>query len=53
MSARDKRGILLAAGLSQEEIMESCPSLSREALRAAIAYAADLAKERVVMLPAA
>lgn len=43
----------LAAGLSQEEIMESYPSLSREALRASIAYAAELAKERVVMLPAA
>jgi len=43
----------LGAGLSQEGIMVGYPSLSREALRAAIAYAADLAKERVVMLPAA
>jgi len=43
----------LAAGLSQEQIMESYPSLSREALRASIAYAAQLAKERVVMFPAA
>ena len=43
----------LAAGLSREEIMESYPSLSREALRASIAYAAELAKERVVILPAA
>jgi uncharacterized protein (DUF433 family) len=43
----------LAAGLSQEEIMMSYPSLSREALQAAIAYAAELAKERVVILPAA
>ena len=43
----------LAAGVSQEEIMESYPSLSREAFRASIAYAAELAKERVVMLPAA
>jgi uncharacterized protein (DUF433 family) len=43
----------LAAGLSQEEILKSYPSLSREALRASIAYAAELARERVVILPAA
>lgn len=43
----------LAAGLSQEEIMASYPSLSREGLRAAIAYAAELAKERILILPAA
>lgn len=43
----------LAAGLSEEEIMASYPSLSRQALRAAIAYAAELARERIVILPAA
>ena len=37
----------LAAGLSAEEIMESYPSLSREGIQAAIAYAAELARERV------
>ena len=32
-------------------IVHSYPSLSREAIRAAIAYAAELARERVVSLP--
>ena len=42
----------LAAGLSPEDIVHSYPSLSREAIQAAIAYAAELARERVVSLPA-
>jgi len=42
----------LAAGLGTEEIRHSYPSLSPEAIQAAIAYAADLARERVVALPA-
>ena len=42
----------LAAGLSPDEILRSYPSLSREAVHAALAYAADLARERVVALPA-
>ncbi len=42
----------LAAGLGAEEIRRSYPSLSAEAIQAAIAYAADLARERVVALPA-
>ncbi len=42
----------LAAGLSTDEILRSYPSLSREALHAALAYAAALARERVVALPA-
>ena len=42
----------LAAGRSPEEISESYPSVGREAILAAIAYAADLARERVVPLPA-
>lgn len=42
----------LAAGLSPDEILRSYPSLSREAIRAAIAYAAELTRERVVSLPA-
>jgi len=42
----------LAAGLSPDEILRSYPSLSREAIQAAIAYAAELTRERVVLLPA-
>ncbi len=42
----------LAAGLKPEEIVSSYPSLSLEAVQAAIAYAADLARERIVSLPA-
>lgn len=42
----------LAAGLSPDEIIESYPSLTREAIQAALAYAADLAQERVLSLPA-
>jgi uncharacterized protein (DUF433 family) len=42
----------LAAGLTADEIMRSYPSLSREAIQAAIAYAAELAREQLVPLPA-
>ncbi|MBW1716207.1 MAG: DUF433 domain-containing protein [Deltaproteobacteria bacterium] len=42
----------LAAGLSVEEIIKSYPSLTKEAIQAAISYAAELAKERVVGMPA-
>jgi uncharacterized protein (DUF433 family) len=42
----------LAAGLSVEEIISSYPSLTPEAIHAAIAYAAELARERIVALPA-
>ena len=41
----------LAAGLTEEEILASYPSLSRDAVHAAIAYAAELAREQVVDLP--
>jgi uncharacterized protein (DUF433 family) len=41
----------LAAGLSMKDILESYPSLSEEGVQAAIAYAAELARERVVALP--
>ena len=40
----------LAVGLSVQEILQSYPSLSEEAVQAAIAYAAELARERVVAL---
>jgi uncharacterized protein (DUF433 family) len=40
----------LAAGVSSEEILKSYPTLSSEDIQAAIAYAAELAKERVVSM---
>ena len=42
----------IAAGESPDSILESYPTITREAIRAAIAYAADLARERVIALPA-
>ncbi len=39
----------LAAGASEEEILRSYPSLTPADIRAAIAYAADLAREVVVV----
>ena len=42
----------LAAGLTPAEIVRSYPSLTPEAVQAAIAYAAELARERIVALPA-
>lgn len=42
----------LAAGLNSEEIIKSYPSLTKEGVQAAISYAAELAKERVVGMPA-
>lgn len=41
----------LAAGLSQEEILEAYPSLTSEDIRAALAYAAEMSRERYVKLP--
>ncbi len=40
----------LAAGLSHPEILASYPSLTEEDIRACLAYAAELASERVVEL---
>ena len=40
----------LAAGLDVDDIVASYPSVSREAVRAALCYAAALANERVVTL---
>lgn len=42
----------LAAGALVEEIIQSYPSLSREDIHAAISYAAELTRERVVLMPA-
>jgi len=41
----------LAAGLPTEEILRSYPSLTDRDIQAAVAYAADLARERMVPLP--
>jgi uncharacterized protein (DUF433 family) len=38
----------LAAGAGHEEILQAYPSLTLEDIRAATAYAAELARERVV-----
>ena len=39
----------LASGLSLEEIIRSYPSLNRKKILAAMAYAAELSKERIVI----
>lgn len=38
----------LAAGVPEDEILRSYPSLTPEAIRAAIAYAAELSRERII-----
>jgi uncharacterized protein (DUF433 family) len=40
----------LAAGVSRDEILASYPSLAGDDIEASIAYAAELARERVVPL---
>ncbi|RMG25441.1 MAG: DUF433 domain-containing protein [Methanobacteriota archaeon] len=42
----------LAAGLTPDDIIRSYPSLTPEAIQAAIAYAAELTRERIIPLPA-
>lgn len=42
----------LAEGRPRKEIMRSHPSVTLEHIHAALAYAADLAQERVLPLPA-
>jgi len=41
----------LAAGLDRNQIVQSYPSLTAEDIEAAIAYAAELVRERTVPLP--
>ena len=41
----------LAAGFSQDEIIDSYPSLTVDDMRAVIAYAAELTRERLVSFP--
>ena len=38
----------LAAGVSSEEILKSYPTLCPDDIKAAIAYGAELAKERII-----
>ena len=42
----------LAAGLTAEQIAEAYPSVSTDAVKAALHYAAELAKERIAPLGA-
>ena len=41
----------LAAGVPVDEILQSYPSLTTESVQAAISYAAELTRERVVAMP--
>lgn len=42
----------LAAHVDFEELLRSYPALSQKAIDACIAYAADLAREQIIALPA-
>ncbi len=41
----------LAAGETVEDILKSYPTLQRKDIEAALAYAAELARDRVISLP--
>jgi uncharacterized protein (DUF433 family) len=41
----------LAAGVETAELLQSYPTLSAEDVQAALEYAAELARERTVLLP--
>jgi uncharacterized protein (DUF433 family) len=41
----------LASGSSEDEILEAYPSLIREDIKVALAYAAEMARERYVDIP--
>ena len=43
----------LAAGESPERILTSYPTLEKEDIEAALLYAAEMARERIVVLPGA
>lgn len=42
----------LAAGIDAEELLQQYPTLPRDAVSVALAYAADLARDRIVRIPA-
>lgn len=41
----------LADSMSEQEILESYPSLTIEDIKAAISYAADLTREKLITIP--
>jgi uncharacterized protein (DUF433 family) len=41
----------LASGVAVSDLLKSYPSLTQESVQAAVAYAAELARERVVAMP--
>ena len=41
----------LAANVSADEILKDYPSLTLEDIQAAVSYAAELARERIVNIP--
>jgi uncharacterized protein (DUF433 family) len=41
----------LAAGVAVADLLKSYPSLTQASIQAAVAYAAELARERVVAMP--
>ena len=41
----------LAFGSTEQEILEAYPSLTKEDIKAALAYAAEMARERYVDIP--
>lgn len=41
----------LAAGITEDELIEAYPSLSREEIRATLAFAAEMSRERYVPIP--
>jgi len=41
----------LAAGATEEEILDAYPSLTKDDIKAALAYAAEMARERFVDIP--
>lgn len=41
----------LAANVSPDELLKSYPSLTIEDIHAAVSYAAELARERVIIMP--
>ncbi|MEW6350117.1 MAG: DUF433 domain-containing protein [Thermodesulfobacteriota bacterium] len=41
----------LAAGITREEIIDSYPPITESDIQAVIAYAAELARERVIYMP--
>jgi uncharacterized protein (DUF433 family) len=41
----------LSEGVSEEEILKAYPSLCREDIRAALAFAAEMTRERIIPVP--